>query len=141
LGVLAKGLRSIPHLGGVSLGEGVEVGEYATICRGVLGDTRIGHHSMIGHHVNIGHECKLMDNVRLAPHCTIGGGVQIQDGAVLWQNVCVADKVKIGADAVIGMGSVVLKDVPSGEVWAGNPARFIRKRTTDDPRGLGRGRL
>lgn len=35
--------------------------------------------------------------------------------------------VTIGDDAVIGAGSVVTKDVPAGEIWAGNPARFIKK--------------
>jgi len=30
--------------------------------------------------------------------------------------------------AVVGAGSVVTKDIPDNEVWAGNPARFIRKR-------------
>ena len=35
--------------------------------------------------------------------------------------------VTIGDDAVIGAGSVVAKNVPVGEIWAGNPARFIRK--------------
>ena len=35
--------------------------------------------------------------------------------------------VTIGDDAVIGAGSVVTKNVPAGEIWAGNPARFIKK--------------
>ena len=39
--------------------------------------------------------------------------------------------VSIGDDAVIGAGSVVAKNVPSGEIWAGNPAKFIRKVKTD----------
>ena len=34
--------------------------------------------------------------------------------------------VTIGDNSIIGAGSVVTKDVPSGEVWAGNPARFIK---------------
>lgn len=33
----------------------------------------------------------------------------------------------IGENAMIGMGSVVTKDVPAGELWFGNPARFVRK--------------
>ena len=35
--------------------------------------------------------------------------------------------VIIGDEAVIGAGSVVTKDVPAREIWAGNPARFIKK--------------
>lgn len=35
--------------------------------------------------------------------------------------------VTIGDGAIVGAGSVVSKDIPSGEIWAGNPARFIKK--------------
>jgi len=35
--------------------------------------------------------------------------------------------VSIGDSAIIGAGSVVSRDVPAGEVWAGNPASFIRQ--------------
>lgn len=35
--------------------------------------------------------------------------------------------VIIGDDSVIGAGSVVTKNIPCGEVWAGNPARFLKK--------------
>lgn len=34
--------------------------------------------------------------------------------------------VTIGKGSVIGAGSVVTKMVPAGQVWAGNPARYIR---------------
>ena len=40
----------------------------------------------------------------------------------------VVKPVTIGENAIIGAGSVVTKDIPANEVWAGNPARFIRKR-------------
>ena len=35
--------------------------------------------------------------------------------------------ITIGENAMIGVGSVVTHDVPSGELWYGNPARFVRK--------------
>lgn len=38
----------------------------------------------------------------------------------------------IGDGAVIGGGSVVTKNVGPYEIWAGNPARFIRKRFNDE---------
>lgn len=40
--------------------------------------------------------------------------------------------VTIGNGAVIGMGSVVTHDVPPYEIWAGNPAHFIRKRFDEE---------
>lgn len=40
--------------------------------------------------------------------------------------------VKIGDGAIIGMGSVVTHDVPEYEIWAGNPAKLIRKRFPDE---------
>lgn len=35
--------------------------------------------------------------------------------------------VEIGDNSIIGAGSVVTKSVPENEIWAGNPAKFIRK--------------
>jgi len=35
--------------------------------------------------------------------------------------------VKIGDNSVIGACSVVTKEIPSNEIWAGNPAKFIRR--------------
>lgn len=35
--------------------------------------------------------------------------------------------IRLGENAMIGAGSVVTKDIPAGELWFGNPARFIRK--------------
>lgn len=48
-------------------------------------------------------------------HCFIG-----------W-NVTICKPVTIGKYSVVGAGSVVTKDIPDYEVWAGNPAKFIRK--------------
>ena len=44
-------------------------------------------------------------------------------------NTLIVNAVKIGDNAVIGAGSIVTCDIPSNEVWAGNPAKFIKKRS------------
>lgn len=43
--------------------------------------------------------------------------------------------VKVDTGAVVGMGSVVTKDIPPYEIWAGNPAKFIRKRFDENTLG------
>ncbi len=35
--------------------------------------------------------------------------------------------VTIGDESIVGSGSVVTKSIPKGEIWGGNPAKFIRK--------------
>lgn len=47
-------------------------------------------------------------------------------------NVIIKAGVTIGDGSVIGMGSIVTKDIPPYEIWAGNPAKFIKKRFEDD---------
>ena len=57
------------------------------------------------------------------------GKVVVERYATLYAGVKVAPNVTIGEGAIVGMGSVVLKDIPAWEVWAGTPAKLIRKRT------------
>ncbi|MBI2441179.1 MAG: acyltransferase [Lentisphaerae bacterium] len=53
--------------------------------------------------------------------------VTIKKRAFIGTDAIVLKGVTIGEDAVIGARAVVTKNVPPGEIWAGNPARFIRK--------------
>lgn len=53
--------------------------------------------------------------------------VKICKGAFIGADVIIMKGVTIGEKSVIGAGSVVTKSVPPGEVWAGNPARFVYK--------------
>lgn len=56
---------------------------------------------------------KIGNDVWVGSKCLIKGGVEIGDGAI------------------VGMGSVVTHDIPAYEIWAGNPAKRIRKRFDD----------
>ena len=42
-------------------------------------------------------------------------------------NSIILKGVTIGERSIIGAGSVVTKNIPDDEIWAGNPAKFIRK--------------
>ena len=53
-------------------------------------------------------------------------------GNDVWLGIRTIIRGAIGDGAVIGAGSIVTKDVGPYEIWAGNPARFIRKRFDDE---------
>ena len=48
----------------------------------------------------------------------------IRRGASIGAGSVVIGGIVIGENAMIGAGSVVTKDIPAGELWIGNPARF-----------------
>lgn len=53
--------------------------------------------------------------------------VHVCEGVFIGAGSYILKGVTIGKHSIIGAGSVVAKNVPEGEIWAGNPARFIRK--------------
>lgn len=53
--------------------------------------------------------------------------VTIRKRAFIGTEAVILKGVTVGEEAVIGARAVVTKSVPAGEIWAGNPARFIRK--------------
>lgn len=88
----------------------------------------------IGDYVSFGHDVKILTsqhdyNLRKADRQRESkiAPVTIKDGAWICTGSIILMGVTIGEDAVVGAGSVVTKDVPGGELWAGNPAKFIKK--------------
>ena len=57
--------------------------------------------------------------------------ITIKDRAFIGAGSFILKGITIGEESIIGAGSVVTKSVPDGEIWAGNPAKFIRKVTEE----------
>lgn len=55
------------------------------------------------------------------------GPVIIREGAFIGAHAMILKNVVIGKRAVVGAGSVVTKSIPDGEIWAGNPARCVKR--------------
>ena len=55
------------------------------------------------------------------------GAVVIKNNVFIGAHSTLLKGITIGKNSVVGACSVVTKDIPDNEIWAGNPARFINK--------------
>jgi len=55
-------------------------------------------------------------------------GPTLHENAIVGANSTLLPGIQIGKDAIVGAGSVVTKDVAPGDVVAGNPAKFLKKK-------------
>lgn len=104
---------------------------------GISNSTIVAHQKVvIGNNVLLGGSVKVYDtdfhsltyekrmsgfeDVHTAPVC-------IEDGAFIGAHSIILKDVTIGEKSIVGAGSVVTRNIPPHEIWAGNPAKFIRK--------------
>ena len=110
---------------------GVNIKGRVLIYSGVLIDTVAPNKIFIGNNVAIAAGVKILTHY-LDPSqkgrifCI--GEVHIEDDVFIGVNVIICNSVTIGKGAIVGAGSVVTKDIPPYQVWAGNPAKFIKER-------------
>ena len=52
--------------------------------------------------------------------------VTIENNVFVGARCIILKGVTIGENSIVGAGSVVTKSIPANQIWAGNPARFIR---------------
>lgn len=91
----------------------------------------------IGNYVKIGGSVKIYDTDfhalefknRANKDTDIGTNkpIVIGDHAFIGAHSIILKGVRIGEKSIIGAGSVVTKPIPEGEIWGGNPAKFIKK--------------
>lgn len=120
-----------------------QIGEDCNICSHCMieNDVHIGNNVTIKNGVQLWDGITLEDNVFVGANVSFTNDLYPRSKANGWQ--CIPTIVKhgasigvgstilcgitIGENAMIGAGSVVTKDVPAGELWFGNPAKFVRK--------------
>jgi acetyltransferase-like isoleucine patch superfamily enzyme len=99
--------------------------------------TKVQSHSFICELVNIGSDCFIGHGVMFINDLFANGGPARGDKS-LWKSTQIGNNVSIGSNAtilpinicdgaVIGAGAVVTRDITEAGIYAGNPARLIRK--------------
>lgn len=138
-------ISAFVNLYGCSVGDNTKLGAFVEIQKGAA----IGKNCKISSHTFICEGVTVQDNVFIGHNVTFindkypratraDGSLQteedwsvvptlVESGASIGSSVSILCGVTIGAGAMVGAGSVVTKDIPPGEIWAGNPARFVRK--------------
>ena len=120
-----------------------KIGDNCNICAHVLieNDVTVGNNVTVKSGVQLWDGVTVEDNVFIGPNVTFTNDLFprskvhpkeyaktiIKKGASIGANSTIVCGHTIGENALIGAGSMVTHDVPAGEVWYGNPARFIRK--------------
>lgn len=117
-----------PQIGQLIIGDHVSIGANTCIDRGSLSDTVIGDYTKISNLCQIAHNNKIGKNVTITGCVMLSGSNVIENDVWIAPNVSLRGWVHIGKGATIGMGAVVVKDIPEGETWVGNPAHKLEKK-------------
>jgi UDP-3-O-[3-hydroxymyristoyl] glucosamine N-acyltransferase len=118
----ASGHAKIPQVGGVSVGDDVEIGAGTTVDRARFSQTIIGEGTKIDNLVQIGH------NVRIGRHCLIcaqvgiAGSTTLEDFVVLGGQVGVAGHLRLGAGSQAGAQSGIGRSLEPRSTVFGSPA-------------------
>ena len=112
----------IRSIGGVEIGDDVEIGANSSVDAGTIRPTRLGDGTKLDALVQVGHNVIVGANCLLCAHVAVGGSAVLGDGVVLGGQAGVADNIRIGDGVVAGGASKILSNVPAGRAILGYPA-------------------
>ncbi|WP_210438953.1 acetyltransferase [Nocardioides xinjiangensis] len=108
-----------------TLGSEVTIGDGSVVCAGVRVTTNVqlGRHVHLNPNATIGHDTTLEDFVSMNPASSVSGDCVIETGSLVGVGAVVLNRLRLGAGAVVGGSACVVKNVASGTVVKGVPAK------------------
>jgi len=120
--IKAQHWTRIHSLGGVELGDDVEIGANSAIDRGTIRATQVGSGTKIDNLVQLGHNVVVGRDCLICGQAGVAGSARLGDRVVLAGKVGVNDNIEIGDDVIAGAAAKIFTRVPAGRVILGNPA-------------------
>ncbi len=111
-----------PSMGGVIIGDSVEIGVNSIIAQGTADATHIADNVKMDALVYVGHDSQIAYNTVISAGCILGGYVETGDNMHIGFNSSIRNRLTLGENGRIGMGAVVTKSTDPGTIYIGNPA-------------------
>jgi UDP-3-O-[3-hydroxymyristoyl] glucosamine N-acyltransferase len=112
----------IPQVGGVRLGDDVEVGSNSSIDRAAMDNTSIGKQTKIDSLVQVGHNVVIGESCFLCGLVGVAGSVSIGNRVTLAGQVGVVGHIRIADNVTVFGQSGVSKDIEQAGMYSGSPA-------------------
>lgn len=112
----------IHSLGGVEIGDDVEIGANCAIDQGTIRATRIGRGTKLDNLVHMGHNVQVGEDCLLCGQVGIAGSAKIGNRVVMGGQCGVSDNIFVGDDVIAGGATKMFTNVPAGRVILGSPA-------------------
>lgn len=112
-----------PHIGGIIIGDNVEILSNVCINRAVIDNTIIENDVMINDLVHIAHNSKVGRGTMIASGVQVCGSVEIGENCWIGTGAVIRQHTKIGNNVLVGAGAVVVKNVEDGVTVMGVPAK------------------
>ncbi|MBT3983786.1 MAG: UDP-3-O-(3-hydroxymyristoyl)glucosamine N-acyltransferase [Bacteriovoracaceae bacterium] len=119
--------HKIWHMGGVEIGDDVEIGSITSIDSGTFSKTYIGSGSKIDNQVQIGHNSRVGKGVIICGQVGLAGSCIVGDFTVFGGKAGMGDGNQIGAGVQVAGAAMVNSDWPDGAKLGGHPARPLRE--------------
>ena len=115
-----------PQIGGLVIGDNVDIGSFTAIDRGALSVTKIGNYTKIDSMCKIAHNVVIGENVIITGFCGMGGSSTVGDNVWMGPHSSLKDWGQVGEGAFVGMGSVIVRKVKPNQNVFGNPAKELK---------------